>query len=296
VSDITLLDGGIGQEVVRRAGDRPTPLWSTRAMMDHPGLVAQVHRAYFDAGATIATANTYAILRDRLVKEGIADRFEALQSAALDEAQQAARGRGRVAGAIGPLVATYRPETHPPPDIAVPQYAEVARLLAPRVDLILCETVASLTHGRAILDGARAAEKPVWIAFTLDDEDGTRLRSGEAVDQAAQIAVEGGAEAVLANCSAPEAMGVAIDIFARTGLPCGAYANGFTQITKDFLKDSPTADALTSRRDMGPEAYADFAMDWLDRGATILGGCCETTPAHIAEIARRLRAAGHRIV
>ena len=99
MSDITLLDGGIGQEVVRRAGDRPTPLWSTRAMMDHPGLVAQVHRAYFDAGATIATANTYAILRDRLVKEGIADRFEALQSAALDEAQQAAAGdssRGRV--------------------------------------------------------------------------------------------------------------------------------------------------------------------------------------------------------
>ncbi|MDR9427851.1 MAG: homocysteine S-methyltransferase family protein [Salibaculum sp.] len=292
---VTLLDGGIGQEMVKRAGDSPTPLWSTQAMMDHPGQLQAIHREYFDAGATIATANTYAVLRDRLAKAGIEDHFAALQSAALAEARAAAAGRGRVAGAIGPLVATYRPETHPPFAEAVPQYAEVARLMADRADLILCETVASLTHARAILDGALAAGKPVWVSFTVDDEDGSRLRSGERVAEAARAVADGGADAILANCAAPEAMPAALDAIAPTGLPCGAYGNAFTQITKDFLRDDPTADSLQARPDMDPASYADHALSWLDHGATILGGCCETGPAHIAEIARRLRAAGHRI-
>jgi homocysteine S-methyltransferase len=82
---------------------------------------------------------------------------------------------------------------------------------------------------------------------------------------------------------------------ARSGLPFGAYANGFTRITKAFLQDSPTVDALSARPDMTPELYADHVMTWIDMGATLVGGCCETGPAHIAEIARRLRAAGHEI-
>ena len=82
-------------------------------------------------------------------------------------------------------------------------------------------------------------------------------------------------------------MPTAIDVLKTSGKPVGAYANAFTQITKEFLADKPTVDALTARRDMGPEAYADQAATWVDHGATILGGCCETTPAHIAELARR---------
>jgi homocysteine S-methyltransferase len=107
--------------------------------------------------------------------------------------------------------------------------------------------------------------------------------------------VADGAEAVLANCAAPEAMAAALTELARFGLPYGAYANGFREITKDFLKDSPTVDTLSSRPDMTPARYADFALGWVAQGASIVGGCCETTPAHIAEIARRLRAEGHEI-
>jgi hypothetical protein len=102
----------------------------------------------------------------------------------------------------------------------------------------------------------------------------------------------GRADAVLANCSAPEAMPVALDVLARSGVPFGAYANAFTQITKAFLESRPTSDRLHPRRDMAPEIYADHVMGWIGQGASIVGGCCETGPAHIAEIARRLREAG----
>jgi homocysteine S-methyltransferase len=290
---VTLLDGGIGQEMVARAGDKPTPLWSTRAMMDHPGLLQGVHADYFAAGADIATTNTYAIHHDRLAPDGLDHMFAPLHAAAMAEATaaRAAHGAGQIAGSIGPLAATYRPELHPDHAIAVPLYAEMVAMVAPGADLILFESVASLAHARAALAGAQAATKPVWLSVTLDDEDGARLRSGEAVADLLPI-LRDGAAAVLANCSAPEAMPAALDIFARGDLPFGAYANGFTQITKAFLESRPTTEALSARRDMGPEAYADHVMRWVGQGASIVGGCCETGPAHIAEIARRLREAG----
>ena len=298
MADITLLDGGMGQELVARSGDAPTPLWATQVMIDHPGLVSQVHADYFAAGATLATTNTYAIHHDRLIRARIDHRFAALHAQALAEAAaaRAGHGAGRIAGSIGPLVASYRPETHPPHAEAVARYAEIACILAASADLILAETVASLAHARAVLEGAAAAGLPVWLAVTVDDEDGSRLRSGEPVAALAPVVAEGGAAAVLANCAAPEAMAAALAVLAGFGLPYGAYANGFRQITKAFLADSPTVAVLESRPEMTPEVYAGFAMDWVAHGATIVGGCCETRPAHIAAIAGRLRAAGHRIV
>jgi homocysteine S-methyltransferase len=298
MADITLLDGGMGQELIARSGDPPTPLWATQVMIDHPGLVEAVHADYFRAGATIATANTYAIHRDRLVKFGIEDRFAALHAQAMAEAAaaRAAHGSGRIAGSLGPLGASYRADVLPEYGKAVALYREVVSLVAPQADLLIGETVASLDHARAILAGARGAGLPVWLSVTVDDEDGSRLRSGEAVAALGPVLHDGGAAAALANCSAPEAMAAALEVLGTFGLPFGAYANGFRQITKEFLRDNPTVDSLHARPELTPDRYADFALRWVDMGATIIGGCCETTPAHIAEIARRLPAAGHRIV
>lgn len=298
MTEITLLDGGMGQELVHRAGDRPTPLWSTQVMMDKSGLVADVSRDFLIAGATVATLNSYAIQRDRLAPVGIEDQFEALHAMALQEGRHAiaAHGSGRLAGSLGPLGASYRPDIHPSAEIAVPLYREVAELFVGKTDLVICETVVSLEHTRCIIEGAKAAGLPIWCAFSVNDEDGSKLRSGESVVEAAQIAADMGVSTVLANCSAPEVIPAALSELAKVGLPFGAYANGFTKISDGFLEDRPTVDALSLRKDFSPELYADHVMAWVDQGATVVGGCCEVSPAHIAEIAMRLRAAGHTIV
>ncbi|MEL6464102.1 MAG: homocysteine S-methyltransferase family protein [Pseudomonadota bacterium] len=298
MADITLLDGGMGQELVHRAGDKPTPLWSTQIMLDHPGLVTEVHRDFFAAGATVATTNSYAIHHDRLEGTPVEGAFSALHRSALYEARSARRehGSGRVAGAIGPLRASYRPDLHPSSDVAVSLFAEVAALLAPACDLLICETVASVDHAQDILVASVPLGLPVWLALTVDDGDGSKLRSGELVADAVPIAESGGASAILINCSTPEAIGPALAGLSSTMLPFGAYANGFEQISEGFMDDKPTVDALTLRRDFTPDLYADHVMNWVASGATIVGGCCEVSPAHIAEIAQRLRAAGHTIV
>ncbi len=290
MTDIILLDGSMGQELVRRAGDSPTPLWSTQVMIDHPGMVASVHADYRKAGATVHTTNTYTIHHDRLEGTGLEGQFLALHMAAMKEAS----GMGVLAGSIGPLIASFRPDIHPPHDIAVPLYAEVATIIAPHVDLILCETVASVAHAKAVLEAATATGKPVWLSLTVDDVDGTRLRSGEPLTDVLPIAQN--ATAILINCALPEAITASMDILAKGNLPFGAYANGFTKISAAFLETKATVDTLTARQDLDPEAYAAFAMKWIDQGATIVGGCCEVGPAHIAKMAETITAAGHRIV
>lgn len=299
MSDITLLDGSIGQELVKRSGDRATPLWSTSVMIDHPDLVREVHDAYFKVGATIATTNTYAVLRDRLKRLAeLEDKVEELTSTALNAARAArdAHGSGRIAGALGPLMASYRPDICPPAAEAEQMYEEPVRLLSPHVDLLLIETMSSVDQADGALRAAMKSDKPVWLSMTVDDDDGTILRSGEPLTNIAPVVARHNPDAVLINCSRPEAVAAALDIVKSFGKPFGAYANGFTRISEGFLQDKPTVDALEQRVDLTPLAYADFAMSWVDQGATIVGGCCEVGPDHIAELANRLRSAGHRIV
>ena len=293
MSDITLLDGGMGQEHFSRVVDAPTGFWATKVMYDHPGLVEQVHKDYFDAGATVATANTYALHADRLVNSDFEDRRGLLIQAALDEAHsaQAAHGTGRVAGSIGPLVWSYRSDGQPDYADAKPIFADMAQHLAPRVDILIIETIASLEQARAALDGARETDAPVWLGVTVDDEDGTKLRSGEPVADLMTLEPD----AILANCSAPEAIPAALRVFATGNRPFGAYANAFVEITKEFLSPGSTTSEL-SKRDLTPQAYGEHVQSWVDMGATIVGGCCETGPSHIREIAQRLTAAGHVIV
>ncbi|WP_435257556.1 homocysteine S-methyltransferase family protein [Thioclava sp. FR2] len=298
MAEITLLDGGMGQELVARSGDDPTPLWATRVMMDHPGMVRDIHADYYAAGATVATSNTYAIHHDRLERFDLDPMFHSLHLRALVEAHEARalNGSGRIAGSLGPLIATYRPEVTQPVDIAAPKYAEIARILGPHVDFFLIETLASVEMCEGAVKGATEGGKPIWLSVTVDDHDGSKLRSGEPIVDLARLVRDYPIAAVLANCSVPEAMTDALAGLKTLGLPFGAYANGFTHISGNFLKDAPTVKELTHRHDLTPEKYADFALSWVAMGATIVGGCCEVGPAHIRHLAERLRAEGHKIV
>ena len=297
MTDITLLDGSIGQEIVKRSGDRATPLWSTSVMMDKPDVVGAIHLDYFRVGATIATANTYAVHVDRLARVGLESQHLHLLDVAMDQAARArdSHGSGRIAVSLGPLRASYRPDIEVPLDEAAAAFARIVAHTGLRADLFIVETAASLHQVRGALLGCAGTSKPVWLSVTVDDDDGTRLRSGENTADLALLVSEFDPAAVLINCSRPEAIAAGLDILKTFGKPFGAYANGFTRISDEFLKDAPTVDALERRTDLGPAEYAAFAMTWVAQGATIVGGCCEVGPAHIAELARQLRAAGHTI-
>lgn len=293
---IALLDGGVGQELHRRSRRQSAPLWSAQVMIDEPELVETVHLEFIEAGAQVITVNSYSAMPHRLARAGRSGMFETLQNAAL-RAAQAARDRGGrdvlIAGCLPPLAASYRPDLTPSEDVCLADYRRIVAAQADRVDLFLCETLATVTEARTATLAARESGRTVWTALTVDDADGSVLRSGEPVADGALAALDAGADAILVNCSIPEAVARALPALAGIGAPLGAYANGFVSVAA--LEPGGTVDVLEARDDLDPEAYARYALDWAAAGATVLGGCCEIGPAHIAELARQLRLEGYEV-
>ncbi len=170
---VVLMDGGMGQELRRRGlTGGPPGLWSANALLQSPATVLEVHRDYIRAGARIITTNTYSTKRPRLDDAGVGDRFEALNRLAGELACQARDEQGGdvlIAGSLAPLYGSYRPDLVRPFAETLPLYREQAELLAPYVDLFLCETMSCAAEARAAACGAASTGKPVWVAWTLDD-------------------------------------------------------------------------------------------------------------------------------
>lgn len=287
---ITILDGGMGQELLARSKRAPTGLWSVQFLLDDPDLVRDVHRLYFEAGADIATTNTYSVLPDRLAHQGIEEKLDALSILACTLACEArdAHGSGNVAGSLGPIGFSYQPDKAPPAEQAAEAYAPLARRHAEYVDFHLLETMSSVDQARGGLMGASVTGKPVWLAVSVDDADGSKLRSGEPVTDILPLIAEFKAAAVLINCSAPEAVSRAVPLLAGD-IPVGAYANGFVSIAESFSEIGATVDQLEVRRDLDPDAYLEFSKTWVASGATIVGGCCEVGPDHIRAMAQHFK-------
>ncbi|RUR30877.1 homocysteine S-methyltransferase family protein [Vreelandella andesensis] len=292
---IILLDGGMGQELRKRSRYPASALWSAQVMLDEPHLVTAAHRDFIEAGADIITLNNYSATPQRLARDGDPALFATLHQAALAAAMQARDDSGRdvlIAGCLPPLVASYHYEVVPDDATCLGSYRQLVEVQS-GVDLFICETMSLTREALAATRAAVESDMRVWVAFTADDGDGTRLRSGESLVEAARAVTAAGAEKILVNCSVPEAVTTAMGVLAAEEVAFGGFANGFTSIAA--LQPGGTVDTLTAREDLGPQAYADYALQWVEQGATVVGGCCEVGPAHIAAIATRLMNAGYTL-
>jgi S-methylmethionine-dependent homocysteine/selenocysteine methylase len=284
---VTLLDGSMGQELIGRGAGGDGLLWAADALFNSPETVRQIHEDYIRAGADIICTNSYSTIRNKFEPAGLMDRFEEMNRLSGELAAAAVQQAGRpvlIAGSLPPQRGSYRPDLVGHFDEIEPLYREQAELLAPYVDFYICETMSSAGEARAAAVGASVAGKPVWVSWTLADSGPPLLRSGETIEQAL-AALEGlGVSANLLNCSAPEAISAAVPLLrGLTKLPVGAYANGFTPIPHGWDYQS-NEDLPPARTDLGPDAYAAHAGEWIDSGARIIGGCCEVGPAHIARL------------
>jgi S-methylmethionine-dependent homocysteine/selenocysteine methylase len=258
--------------------------------MTDPEVVRQIHLDYIAAGADIITTNTYGVIRNDLAKIGIEDRFAELNSLACKLALEAREMSGRnvlIAGSLPPLRGSYRSDLVGPIEEIEALYQEQAEILSPFVDLLLCETMSSATEGLAAAKAACSTGKPVWVSWTLHEDRSSNLRSEESVEDAV-IALENlSVSGFLANCCAPESITRFIPKITGTGIKWfGGYANTFAPIPQDWTLDGDKESdgLLTLRSDLDPESYGTHVTDWLDAGATVIGGCCGTRPAHTARM------------
>ena len=294
MNPITVLDGGMGQELLRRSQRAATPLWSADIMKHEFALVRDLHRDFIDSGARVITLNTYSATPERLDRHNELSQLESLHTAAMSAARQAieiaAVDNVRIAGCLPPLVASYRPDVSLNFDESLDTYRRLVELQSSVSDLYLCETMASIADARAACMAGVESGKPVWVALTVSDQHMGHLRSGELVVDAVQALEAEGAAAVLLNCSQPESITACWPQLSQTTLPYGAYANGFVTIAP--LQPGGTVEHLEARQDLNPEQYAEHALYWARAGASIVGGCCEVGPAHITAVNERLNAEG----
>ena len=285
-----LLDGGMGRELRSRGVETLNPIWSANGLIKAPDIVRQIHQDYIFAGAEIITTNTYGIIRSSLAREGLEDQFEELNILACTLARQARQKSETsvlIAGSLPPLAGSYRPDLVGTLESAECLYREQAELLAPYVDLILCETMSSAVEGRAAALAACKTGRPVWVAWTLHDDQSGKLRSGETIHEAVELLSDLPVSGFLVNCCAPESITLAMPLLAEKGVACfGGYANTFQAIPENWKLDGSKASdgSLNLRSDLDPKSYASHVARWLQAGATVVGGCCGTGPAHIAEI------------
>jgi len=269
MSAFTLLDGALGTELAARGVGTPAPLWSAAGLVTAPEVVAQIHRDYAAAGATVHTAATF-----RTKRRAAPDRWEELAFFAVALARDAIPPGHRVAGSIAPLGDCYRPDESPADPR--PEHRELARTLAAAgVDLLLCETFPHVGEGLVAVEEAVATGIETWASFTAGPN--ADLLTPSEIEAGAREAVRRGARAVLVNCIAARRTLPYVARLAELGVPFGAYANAGAA-DEGLGWTAPTADAAP--------AYAEVARSWLARGATLVGGCCGTGPAHIEALGR----------
>ncbi|MFN8022567.1 MAG: homocysteine S-methyltransferase family protein [Acidimicrobiales bacterium] len=291
-SSITVLDGGMGRELMRIGAPFRQPEWSALALLDGPDWVVRAHRNFIDAGAEVITTNSYAVVPFHLGDERFAARGHELAASSGELARRAADEsprRVRVAGSLPPLFGSYRPDLFDAaraPSIIDP----LVDGLAPHVDVWLGETLGSIAEARAVrdaLDRAGQGDRELWISYTLDDQVPGTLRSGEPVADAARAALDLGAGTVMFNCCQAETITVAIDAtldLVGDVARVGGYANRFVSSHTDG--GEANAQLASFRDDLDPSSYGEFVQGWLARGATVVGGCCGMQPEHIARIAQ----------
>jgi S-methylmethionine-dependent homocysteine/selenocysteine methylase len=281
-----LLDGGMGTELRYRGIEVPShtsSIWSALALMQAPDAVREVHEAYIEAGADVITVNNYAVVPKLLEKEGLEHRLAELTETACDLASQARDQGGnggrwvRIAGSLPPLDISYRDDLVGADDAILATYREIAALLAPRVDILLCETMSKAQEARMAATAALETGKPVWVSWTLQGSALAILPSGESVSDAMRAIADLPVEAALVNCCPTEAVSASLPLLreAKDRL-IGGYANRVRRPGRD------EANILDF------DGYAEAAAHWIELGANIVGGCCSTRPADIARIRERI--------
>jgi S-methylmethionine-dependent homocysteine/selenocysteine methylase len=295
---ITILDGGMGRQLLRMGAPFRLPEWSALALIDAPQFVSDAHDAFVAAGAQVITTNSYALAPSRIgdarfAAEGL--RLADLSGRLAREAADRAAERVLVAGSLPPVFESYRPDLFDAE--RAPAIMDVlVSGLNPHIDLWLIETQSSTVEAEvAIAAARRQSNLPIWVSYTLRDEEGrdgpAELRSAESVERAVASVTTHGVEAILFNCSQPEVMNAAVlraaGAISRAGdaIRIGVYANAFAP---ESAAVEPYAGISELRTDVSVARYLDWAQLWVRSGATIIGGCCGIGPEHISVLRSQL--------
>ena len=299
---LLILDGALATELERRGCNLRDPLWSAKILLESPELIRQIHQDYFQAGADCAITASYqatvegfmrrGVTREtalKLIQRSVQLAIEARDAFWQDEVNRVGRPRPLVAASVGPYGAFLADGSEYRGDYGLSETGlmdfhrpRLAALLEAGPDLLACETLPCFTEAKALVRLiAEFPEAYAWISFSARDE--MHICHGERLaDCAAWLDEIPHVVAVGVNCTAPRYIPALIGaVRMNTRKPVVVYPNsGETYDIERRTWNGPATNV----------AFAAEAQRWYASGARLIGGCCQTAPAHIREIAAWARA------
>ena len=284
-----VLDGGMGQELLARGMKPNGTLWSANAILNenYHKLLRDTHIDFVKAGAEVIVTTTFTTRRKRLKENNIEDKFEYLNKKAGEIAQEVKREFPNIliAGGLPPQELTYEADERNEENITE-TFNEQARLLNPYVDFFYFDVWSSIKEFKCGIKAIKEFKKPYLIGIHISE--GTKLPSGEKISDIKSI-LDDQLLGVMLSCVSPENYEKNLEEVKNLNVPFGFKLNGFMTTkpkdgyTSSYFKNSGgnPNEFLGQRHDLTPDVIRKIAKNFKQNGATILGGCCETRPAHI---------------
>ncbi len=298
---VAIVDGAMATELEHRGCDLNDALWSAKVLLEQPELIRAVHLDYFNAGADFAITASYqatvegfaqrGLSREQaldLIKKSVQLAQEARDEFWAKEENRIGRIRPLVAGSVGSYGAfladgsEYRGDYNLSEDELIAFHRpRIEALIASGADLLACETIPRGIEARALI--RLLAEFPNTFAwFTFTAKDGEHISNGERIaDVAAFLDKQSQAIAIGINCTSPLHIPSLIrEIKRNTDKPIIVYPNSgeyYSAVTNTWHGETSC------------DKFGLQSKEWFGNGATLIGGCCRTTPGHIREVSNWAR-------
>jgi len=290
-----ILDGGMGQELLARGMKPNGTLWSANALLneEYHKLLLDTHLDFIKAGAEVIVTTTFTTRKIRLKDNQVEDKFEYLNKKAGEIALKAKKQNPNIliAGGLPPQYLTYEADNREDKEIMDNFYSQ-AKLLNPYVDFFYFDVLSSVKEFQIAINSIEEFNKPYLVGAHISE--GRNLPSGEKISEIVNKINHEKLLGVILSCVSPENYELNLDEMKNLGVPFGFKLNAFVKTNPKpnytgAYKKSKTGNPnefLGVREDLTPERMCDFVKKFKEAGATILGGCCETRPAHIKEMSK----------
>ena len=286
-----ILDSALGTELENRGAYLPsfkTSIWSAYSLIHNPEIIKQIHIDNIEAGADVITTSNYQATPELLKREPSAPSYIDLAKRSLELCQEAIASTNTntlIAGCYPPIHVTFRPDLSSSGKPLRSFYRSLGEVYEDNVDIIICETMASIYEGITAASMAKDFSSRVWLSWTTRGNKLNRLPSTELLEDAILKASELDIECQLINCIHADTASKAI-LKLKREKKFGIYAN--SSIYKKNPLEGFVSDADEfhhhNQQPINHLEYAKYVKEWTDAGAFVIGGCCRTTVDHIKEI------------
>ena len=295
---VRILDGGMGQELHAKGLISMGTLWSASANLEKKfhNLVVDLHLSYINSGADVIVTNTFSARRIRLIQNKVNEHFKYINEQACllaIKAKDLSKKNILIAGSLPSQSDTYVEDQRKSNEIEK-DFLDQATIINPYVDFFYLDVLSSGKELDIASNVAAKLKKPILAGVHL--KKNCLLPSGESITEVVKKYKNENWLGLIGACVSPEIVENSIDELRETNLPFGFKANlweieepgpqrTFNTAKYDEIGTNPNI-AFGKRDKYDPKLFYEFSEKIKEKGATILGGCCETRPSHIEAIAK----------